>query len=110
MEVPVPITRWRGRPDIFHTIYVTISTGLAATTKMPSKPLAIMSVTISLVITAAASSTSSLVWPGLGFAPAVRMTTSMLPQSPAVPAYTLVLVPAKSMQCERSSACAMARS
>ena len=37
-EVPEPITFSLGNPENFHVAYVKISTGLAATKKIPSKP------------------------------------------------------------------------
>ncbi len=75
-DVPEPITRSLGKPDNFHVAYVKISTGLAATKKIPLKPDSTIGSTIVFKILRFLLTKSKRVSPGFCGAPAVITTTS----------------------------------
>src|SRR5699024_790813 len=75
-EVPVPITRFLGKPDNFWVKVVKMSTGFAETTKTPLNPDSTTGLTILSKILTFLLTKSSLVSPGLRGTPAVITQTS----------------------------------
>ena len=73
-KVPVPMTRSRGKPEIFCVNVVKISTGLAETTKIPLKPLSTIGSTIERKILTFLLTRSIRVSPGRRGTPAVMTT------------------------------------